>query len=209
MLTRSRLWLGTAALYALFVFWYTDFKGPLTEEEIDRFVATMRGNGVPEERLAFVETFMREDSGRQFLMVNNLDMNDDPPDVEGAAPGESADKLMARYMEHMFPALLARACHPALMGRAVYAGMDIVGIEGAEQWSSMGLVRYRSRRALVEIISNPAFFGKHEFKEAALDKTIAYPIEMQLYLSDLRLLLALVLVALAALLDAFWLGRRR
>ena len=42
----------------------------------------------------------------------------------------------------------------------------------------------------------------------ALEKTIAYPIETTLYLSDPRLLLALVLLAITSLLDAFWLARR-
>ena len=88
MTTRAKLWLVPALLYAAFFFWYTDFKGPLTDEEIETFVATLSANGAPADRIAFVERFMREDSGRQFLMVNNLDMNEDPPQVEGAGPGE-------------------------------------------------------------------------------------------------------------------------
>tara|TARA_B100000959_G_scaffold12825_1_gene12639 strand:+ start:326 stop:499 length:174 start_codon:yes stop_codon:yes gene_type:complete len=42
---------------------------------------------------------------------------------------------------------------------------------------------------------------RHEFKIAALDKTIAYPIEMQLYLSDPRLLLGLILLIVTLMLD--------
>jgi hypothetical protein len=209
MTTRRKLWLLPALLYAAFVFWYTDFGGPLTEEEIDEFVATMTANGTTPERIAFVEQFMREDTGRQFLMVNNIDMNDNPPDVEGAEPGESAQQLMARYMEHMIPALLSRACHPVLMGKAAYVTMDVVGIEGAEQWTEAALFRYRSRRSLMEIVSNPAFRGKHHFKTAALDKTIAYPIETSLYLGDLRLLLGLILLALTALIDSVVTARRK
>ena len=201
MSTRAKLWLVPTLLYALFVFWYTDFGGPLSEEEIENFVATMRENGSDPEVIEFVEGFMRGDSGRQFLMVNNIDLNSNPPDVEGAEPGESADQLMGRYMEHMIPALLSRACHPVLMGNAVYPTMDLVGIEGAEEWTGAALFRYRSRRAIMEIVSNPAFSGKHHFKTAALDKTIAYPIETSLYLGDPRLLLGLILLAITALID--------
>ena len=100
--------------------------------EVDHFVATMKTNGSDTEVIAFIEKFARQDSGRQFLMVNNIDMNENPPDAAGAERGESASDLMGRYMEHMFPALLARACHPVLMGSAVYPTMDLVGIEGAE-----------------------------------------------------------------------------
>ncbi len=201
MSTRLKTWLFPALIYAVFLFWYTDLEGPLSDAEVDAFVATMTDNGTDPGVIAFIEKFGREDSGKQFLMVNNIDMNENPPEVEGAEPGESASDLMARYMSHMIPALLSRACHPVLMGSAVYPAMDLVGIEGAETWDQAALFRYRSRRDLLEIVTNPAFSGKHHFKTAALDKTIAYPIETQLYLSDPRLLLGLILLALTALVD--------
>jgi hypothetical protein len=209
MTPRKKLWLLSTLLYVAFCFWYTDFKGPLSDEEIDQFVATMTANGSPQDKIDFVETFMREDSGRQFLMVNNIDMNESPPAVEGAAPNASADELMASYMKHMIPALLSRACHPVIMGKAAYVAMDVVGIEGAQEWTGAALFRYRSRRSFMEIVSNPAFRGKHHFKTAALDKTIAFPIETTLYPADARLLLGLILLALTALIDALVLSRRQ
>ena len=66
------------------------------------------------------------------------------------------------------------------------------GIEDAEQWSSVGIVRYRSRRDILAIALDPAFGTEHDFKLAALAKTIAVPIEPDLHLGDLRLLLLLV-----------------
>ena len=39
MTARRKLWLGSALLYGLFVSWYTDFGGPLTETEIQGFIA--------------------------------------------------------------------------------------------------------------------------------------------------------------------------
>lgn len=207
MPTRVKIWLLPALLYTLFLFWYTDFGGPLSDAEVDAFLATMKTNGSDSEVIAFIERFAREDSGKQFLMVNNIDYNENPADVANAEPGETAEQLMARYMEHMIPALLMRACHPVLMGSAVYPTMDLVGIDGAESWDAAALFRYRSRRAFLEIVTNPAFRGKHHFKTAALEKTIAYPIEPQLYLGDPRLLLGLILLALTALVDLLWPSR--
>ena len=158
--------------------------------------------------VVFIVFLARQASGRQFLMINNIDMNENPGDVEAAEPGEDAQSLMARYMEHMLPALLARACHPVMIGNAVYPAIDVIGIEGAAVWDQGGVVRYRSRRTFLDIVTNPVFGGKHHFKTAALEKTIAFPIETGLYLSDLRLLLGLVLLAITALLDALWLSRR-
>lgn len=202
MSPRTRLWLVPIALYTAFCLWYTDLGGPLSEHEVERFMATMTANGSSPEVMAFVEKFAREDSGRQFLMVNNIDLNANPPPVEGAAPGESASDLMGRYMAHMLPALLSRACHPVLMGTVVYPALDIVGIEGAEIWDQGAVFRYRSRRSFMEIVSNPAFAGQHHFKTAALQKTIAYPIETRLYPGDARLLLGLILLSITALVDA-------
>ncbi len=95
------------------------------------------------------------------------------------------------------------------MGSAVYPTMDLVGIEGAENWDQAALFRYRSRRAFLEIVTNPAFSGKHHFKTAALEKTIAYPIETDLYLGDPRLLAGLMLLAVTALIDGWRLSRQR
>jgi hypothetical protein len=201
MTKRKLLWLIPSVFYALFVFWYTDLGGPLSDQEVDTFVATLQARNADPQTLAKLEGFLRNDSGRQFLMLNALDLNDNPPNVGGAAPGESADQLMARYMEHMIPELLKRACHPVILGNAPYTAIDVIGIEGAEQWTGGGFVRYRSRRSFMEIVSNPAIVNQHEFKLAALDKTIAYPVETTIYLADLRLLLGLILLAITALLD--------
>ena len=70
-----------------------------------------------------------------------------------------------------------------------------------EAHRGMHLMRYRSRRTFMEIITHPDMVDRHEFKIAALDKTIAYPIEMQLYLSDPRLLLGLILLIVTLMLD--------
>ena len=208
MSTRTKIWLIPTLLYTAFVYWYTDFGGPLSDTEIAAYRATMESNGSAPETIAFIEEFARQDSGKQFLMVNNIDYNETPPAVEGANPNATAEELMARYMEHMLPAMLRRASHPVLMGPVVYQSIDVVGIEGAEVWDTGALFRYRSRRDLMDIVTNPVFGGKHEFKTAALTKSVAYPIEPQLYLGDPRLLLGLILLALTALIDLLRLSRQ-
>jgi hypothetical protein len=205
---RRFVWGVPACLYALFCFWYTDCGGPLRSDEIQAYVAAFERQGATPERLAMIRRFMETDSGRQFLMVNALDMAKDPPDVEGAAPGESAEQLMNRYMEHMYKELFKRGCHPVLVGDAVSRAVDLVGIEGAEQWTLAAVLRWRSRRTMMEIAANPETTARHAFKLAALDKTIAFPIEPQLYLSDLRFLLALLLVSGASLTHIATAGRR-
>ncbi|MCZ6659767.1 MAG: hypothetical protein O7C67_20970 [Gammaproteobacteria bacterium] len=201
MTTRLWLWLVPGLLYASFTFWYTNTAGPLSDDEIAMFVQQMERNGGSPQQIANMRRFMEEDTGRQFLMVNIIDMADTPRPVEGVSPDETSDQVMGRYMAHMYPELFKRASHPAFVGNAVFDSMDIVGIEGAEQWTRAALMRYRSRRDILEIALNPVFAGKHDFKMAALDKTIAYPVETQIYLSDPRFLLFLILLAGTALVD--------
>ena len=206
---RKLLWFVPACLYLLFTLWYTNLSGPLTQAEMDAFADQMASSGFEPSAIQRMRQFMEEDTGRQFLMVNVMDMAPTPRRVAGVPADESSDQMMGRYMEHMFPELLKRASHPIFLGRVVFDSMDIVGIQGAENWTSAVLMRYRSRRDLMDIASNPIFAGKHEFKLAALDKTIAFPVENQLYLSDPRLLLLLILFAIVAAADILVYGRRR
>jgi hypothetical protein len=57
-------------------------------------------------------------------------------------------------------------------------------------------------------VTNPEFMSRHDFKIAALTKTIAYPTESKIYMSDPRFLFALILLALVALIDIAVFRRR-
>ena len=192
------------SVYIVFFFWYTDIEGALSQEEIQGFLNKHEQNIIDNRlspnleelqlRMDFLRRFMEEDSGRQFIMVNNIEMDPDPEDVPGANSGESADELLSRYMEHMWPNLLKRASHPIFGGNAIWQSMDLVGIEGAETWDQMALMRYKSRRAFMEIITHPNMMDRHDFKVAAMQKTIAYPVEPFAYFSDLRIILGMLMV---------------
>ena len=194
---RFWLWHAPLLLWLAFCVWYTNTSGPLSPEEIEDFMTRLAPAGAPAPSGERIRRFMDEDEGDQFLMVNLLHMASTP----------DADESMDRYMAHMLPAMLKRASHPMLSGAVVADAMDLAGIEGAETWSSVGVVRYRSRRDLMAIATDPAFGGEHDFKLAALAKTIAVPVEPGIYLSDLRVLLLLVLIAAVGLVNALW--RRR
>ena len=203
MTSRRKLWLGSVVLYALFVSWYTDFGGPLTEAEIQAYISKTENldlGGDPSARGALLE-FLRNDTGGQFLMFNAVDLAKNPPSMEGAPPDADGQTLIDLYMEHMIPALLSRANHPVVVGKSVANSLDLLGIEGAEAWSDGAIFRYRSRRTFIDIIGDPEFYRRHDFKLAGLEKTIAYPIEPRIYFGDLRLLLGLLILSVTALLD--------
>lgn len=188
-----------AILFAAFCGWYTSCEGPLRPDEIEGYLARMEARGRPAEEVAILREFLESDTGDDFIMVNLIELREPPERIPGVAPDADASQVLDRYMEHMWPELLRRACHPVLAGWAAAPALDLWGIENGERWTRAAAMRYRSRRDLMQIATDPAFAGPHEFKVAAMAKTIAFPADPWLQLGDPRLLLGLVLggVALA------------
>lgn len=206
-MTRRRLiWTLPAILYILFVGWYTDFGGPVTEDEIAMYLERFEEIGFSQERRDRIRQFMEADTGRQFLMLNAVDFAEGSVDVPGAETAMTASESMNHYMEHMYRELFSRACHPVVMGTAAFGALDLVGVESlehADRWDMGAFFRYRSRRTFLEIVTIPETHERHAFKIAGLDKTIAYPVETQLNLGDPRALVGLLLLSGAALTDLF------
>jgi len=189
------IWILLALIYAAFSGWYTSFSGPLNAAEIDHYLSLIKAQQAPAdpEVLARLRAFMEADTGDDFVMINLIDLYETPVQVEGVPPGESSSEVLDRYMAHMYPALLSRACHPVLFGSAAGRAMDLMHAEGMDSWTSAAGMRYRSRRDMLEIATNPAFRGSHDFKVAAMRKTIAVPVDPWFQLGDPRVLLALLL----------------
>jgi hypothetical protein len=185
------LWSILAALYLGFRLWYDGGGGPLTPEEVARYVARFEERGVEPARIEKLREFLASDTGSDFVMANFIHFQD--------SPDARAD--MDRYMAHMYPELFKRACHPVFGGPVMARALDYWGIENGERWSMVGLVRYRSRRDIVEISTNPAFADAHQFKTAAMAQTIAIPVEPFLMLGSPRWLVAGALLTLGALLQ--------
>ncbi len=156
---RRYLWLFAALLYVVFFSWYTNFDGPMEDDEIQQVLIQAKANGRSAESLETLELFMRGDTGNDFIMINLLDMNESPPDLPATGRGAGPMQLINHYMEHMYPAQFKRASHPIFFGRAVADAMDISGIEGASHWDQGALFRYRSRRDIIAIATNPKFNG--------------------------------------------------
>ncbi len=187
--------------YLAFFFWYTAFGGPLTDAEIDRYVKMLRESSASEERIARITQFMREDTGEDFVMLNTLDMADHPPDLPATGHDATPDALMDHYMEFMYPELFSRACHPIFFGKVVFGPLDTIAVDQPPSWDRAALMRYRSRRDMMEIATNPAFIDRHDYKTGALDRTLAYPVEASINPADPRLLLAMFLLLVALIAD--------
>ena len=204
------IWIVCGAIYLGFFGWYTSFGGPLTDTEIEHYMSYFEREGADAtpERLASLRRFMQEDTGDDFVMVNVIEMYDQPLPVPGVDATDSSDDVLNKYMQYMYPALFTRASHPVLFGEAASIALDLMNAPGMHKWTRGAGMRYRSRRDMLEISTNPEFSGAHEFKIAAMAKTIAFPIDPWWQLGDPRLILGLILALIASTLS-WWFAARR
>ena len=131
-------------------------------------------------------------------MWNAVDLLDTPKQVKGVEPGDTSEEVVDRYAEPFFAQAMMRASHPVMLGIAANTALDIWGIEGGDDWETGLLVRYRSRRDIMEMIEEMATSGSeiHSFKVAAVEKTIAFPLDPWFHAGDPRLLLLMVFTLL-------------
>ena len=109
-------------------------------------------------------------------------------------------------MQYMYPALLSRASRPVFVGWATSEAMEVFGAEGMREWQQGAGMRYPSRRDMLDVATNPAFRGAHEFKIAAIDKTLAFPVDPWFALGAPRFVLWLIFLVIG--LTVSWLGER-
>lgn len=192
----ARIWLALGLVYAAFFGWYTSFGGALSAEEIAHYRGALADQGAPPEGLARWVAFMEGDTGDDFAMWNAIDLREVPTPGPGIEAGESSADVLAKYTGPFLGRALRRAAHPVMLGSAAAPALDVWGIEGAREWDTGALVRYRSRRDLMELAVGVRAEGEtdiHAFKIAAMEKTIAFPLDPWFQLGDPRLVLALVL----------------
>ncbi len=202
------IWATAALLCAAFLLWYDGVRGPLTHVEVERYLAILeRQGGIDARQLEWFRRFAETDDGREVFILNLAELREQP----GAAPGlradESAEAVLARYTDYFIPRLFPRAGHP------VIAGTPIVPVEQwgitDESWGSVVVIRHRSRRDLLEMVTAPGMAEMHPYKIAALAKTVALTFDPSLVLVGPRGWVALALVAAAGISHAVLASRRR
>ncbi len=183
-------------LLLLFLIWHGAFEGPLSSDEVERYLAQYQELHPKEDSSAF-RRFLEEDDGRPVVMVNAIQLYDSPIAVNGKEYGDTSQQALSEYTGFVIPFLLRRGSYPIFSGNAVFGALEVWGIENAERWSSGALMRYRSRRVMSEMITNPVFAQFHDAKLASMEKTFAFPTTIVLATGSLTLVVFLGLLALA------------
>ncbi len=196
-----QIWLAVPLLYALFSTWYFNWQGPVTPEEVDKFVASfkqMEGSKHTDEGV--FRKFLEHDDGREFVMLNQVNLHH--VEVPHPLSGDKmpASELLGEYFGPFALALFKRGGHPVFQARTVGGNIDSWNADDNVSFGTTAMMRYKSRRDLAELVLDPAFSDAHIYKLAAIDRTISYPTHVMLSTS-LRPPLAvfLVLLVLASL----------
>ena len=176
----------------------------MTADELERFSQMLEsrvGEDLDAEDVATVRKFGEEDDGKEFIMVNLVEFNPSPAKHADTGQDIKAPDLLREYTKPFLGSLLRRAGHPAIGMQGVGGYLDAWNTPPHPGWHMAGLVRYRSRRDMFVLATDPAYAGIRKYQIAAMKQTFTFPVEGVLNYSDLRFVLALVLFSLVSLLD--------
>ena len=199
---KSLIWLGVVVIYIGFFLWHNGLGIPLSENEIEIYLKrTIKDNpNLDTKELEMLREFMEADDGDAIIMVNAIKLYDKPQRVPGVSPTETSEEVLTRYTNFVMAYSLKRGGYPVLAGNAVMDSMEIWGIENAKKWTMAGMMRYRSRRDLMEMATNPEFRRLRKFKFAAIEKTLAFPVAPVIVVGSVDILVLLFVFSVAALL---------
>jgi len=196
-------WVVAISFYGGFLYWYDRRCAPLTVAEVDTYVRRVEELGVETgaERLSALHHLLSGDDGRELFMVNLLRLHPGRVCAPGSDVPAPPAAVLERYTRPFLGALLRRAGHPVLVAQGLGPCVEQWGLDEMPEWSAAGIVRYRSRRDLIELVVDPRFADVHLFKHAALERTFAFPSRPRLLAGGPRVVVALTLALFAALLS--------
>jgi hypothetical protein len=203
MMSSLSIWLGATLVYAGFRAWYDNWRGKLGADEIERFIAALRDTpGAALNDLDTLRRFLEADDGREFFMLNLVKIaSGEVPHPKTGTPTR-ASTLMREYIRGFLPVLIRHGGHPALQAAKIGGYVDAWNVPPDPGWTIVGLMRYRSRRDMAELSTDPRFTGAHPFKIAAIPTTASFPTAPNFaLLLGPRIWVALVLALIAALLQ--------
>lgn len=167
---------GLVLLAFFLVFWGWQnpgaIQGKLSQQEIDRYLAAVHNLHVPASDKAQAENrlraWMEADDGKPFYNLNlmryypELQRFPGSPDFTG-----TPEQSNAHYEAAIAPMVFKLGVYPTFAGSA--QGQNLLGYgQDVDNWSRILVVRYPSRRAFLDLLSDPAYEAVEPYKLMAL-----------------------------------------
>lgn len=198
MMKRFRFEAILALVLILFVVWAwhkQEPNDPLTQAETDRYMSAIAKNlPLPagtdrESALARVRSFAENDDGRDVYMLNLLRNFDSM--AQGAAPAGkfngTPEQANVIYEDNAIPVLLKSGAFLIFSGR-VFEKNVMGGQDTAEDaWTRVLVVHYPSRRHFMELLSDPEYLKKADYKTYAMHIALV-PVQRDMVVPDFRFL---------------------
>ena len=180
----------------------------LTTEELETYLARMQSDlPMPEaERSEFIKrlrSWGNKDDGKPVHMLNLIRFNEQMVSVPGHPDFTgTAEEANAHYERVILPLLAERGVYPIFasvpqgLGPGSDAQTNLLGFEPElEGWDRVLVVRYPTRRAFLDLASDPTYMKVVPFKLAAVDLGFV-PLDKEYAIPDLRWLAALMALAI-------------
>jgi hypothetical protein len=172
-------WPLALAAYVLFRAWYDNLRGPLSPEEIEKFMnITADLPGPHHTDRTVLREFLEADDGKEFVMCNLVKLF--PHQVAHPFTGAltPAQDLLQEYVKQFVGVLLSGGGHPVVASRKIAGYIDAWNAPPDPGWSIAGMMRYRSRRDMMILATNEKFLKAHPFKHAAVQQTFSFPTQV-------------------------------
>ena len=184
------IWIVMAVLYTVFWLWYSGIKGKLSQAEVEYYMQQFESKGVNADNLSNLRHFLAKDDGREWFMINLLELK---------SPKRESSKLLQRYTKTFMAGMLRRAGHPFFVAIAAAKNIENLNCHEADNWTSTGIVRYRSRRDCAETLLDTFGSDHHADKLASLTKTLAFPATANVLMGSPRVLVAMSAALIGAM----------
>ncbi len=195
------IWPLAASLYVLFRAWYDNWRKPLSAQDVEHYMRRIHSSpGAEHTDPDVLREFLARDDGKEFVMCNVVRLH--PQSVPHPLTGVLTPprQLIQEYFRPFAVALFLHGGHPLVVSRKVAGYVDSWNVPPDPGWTMAGMMRYRSRRDMMELTLDERFMNAYPFKAAAVEQTYSFPTKVQAGMAlRPRSAVALVLILLAAL----------
>lgn len=186
--------------FFMMMYWYQWGSSSLSPSEVEEYMAVLEAQTqTPGARhdLTALRNFLSEDDGKPIYTVNLYNFHDVASYPDGSAFGGTGAQAYERFSQIMVPLMLKRGSHP------------IYGSTWADRfnskWDRIVIVRYRSRRDLVDLFATDDFADGSLHKWASLREHERMLVQA-LHLPDGKYIFTLIAILLGILINLV--GRR-
>ena len=158
---------------------------PLTQDEVKQTMAEVeKQNQYTRHDLSELRAFLEQDDGQAFYTVNLYQFHDEANYVDSTEFSGSGTDAYGRFSSVMIKLMLGNFSFPIF-------GSEWLGLSDNE-WDRMVIVRYRSRRDILNVFIDDRFVDANQHKWAAIKKHERFVVQAK-HLPELHWVIFIVL----------------